>query len=84
MDPGSSFSFDKHYYDILFQNKGLFISDAALVTDTNSRRIVSQLQRSGSLFFPAFARSMRKMATIEVLTGINNGEIRENCRVVNP
>ncbi|XWS53693.1 hypothetical protein CRYUN_Cryun10bG0022400 [Craigia yunnanensis] len=82
MDPGSSLSFDKNYYDVLIQNKGLFVSDAALLTDRNSRRIVTQLQRSRA-FFTAFARSMRKMAAIEVLTG-NAGEIRENCRVVNP
>ncbi|XVF28440.1 hypothetical protein REPUB_Repub15cG0029500 [Reevesia pubescens] len=83
MDPGSALSFDKHYYDILIQKKGLFVSDAALLTNNNSRSIVTRLQRSRTLFFPAFARSMGKMAAIEVLTG-NAGEIRQNCRVVNP
>ncbi|XVF38617.1 hypothetical protein REPUB_Repub20aG0117800 [Reevesia pubescens] len=83
MDPGSARSFDKHYYDILLQKKGLFISDAALLTDNKSRQFVTNLQRSRDLFFSAFARSMTKMAAIEVLTG-NAGEIRQNCRVVNP
>ncbi|KAH1091283.1 hypothetical protein J1N35_018540 [Gossypium stocksii] len=83
MDPGSSRSFDKHYYHILRQNKGLLISDAALLTNKESESIVTRLQRSRGLFFAEFARSMRKMAAIDVLTG-NDGEIRRNCRVVNP
>ncbi|TYI64253.1 hypothetical protein E1A91_D09G075300v1, partial [Gossypium mustelinum] len=82
MDPGSSRSFDKHYYHILRQNKGLFISDAALLTNKELESIVIRLQRSRGLFFAAFARSMRKMAAIDVLTG-KDGEIRRNCRVVN-
>ncbi|XVF62690.1 hypothetical protein PTKIN_Ptkin09bG0028600 [Pterospermum kingtungense] len=83
MDPGSSLSFDKHYYDILRQKKGLFVSDAALLTDRSSNRIVFNLQRRPDMFYRAFAQSMKKMAAIEVLTG-TNGEIRQNCRVVNP
>ncbi|XVE82023.1 hypothetical protein DITRI_Ditri15bG0113600 [Diplodiscus trichospermus] len=83
MDPGSSLSFDNHYYDILRQNKGLLVSDAALLTNQNSRRIVTRLQRSPRSFFAAFAASMRKMAAVGVLTG-RKGEIRGNCRVVNP
>ncbi|XP_012452923.2 peroxidase 24 [Gossypium raimondii] len=83
MDPTSSLSFDNHYYDILLQKKGLFGSDAALLTNRNSRKIVTRLQRSRSSFFPAFAKSVKKMGAIEVLTG-NAGEVRQNCRVVNP
>ncbi|WRX21410.1 hem peroxidase - like 10 [Theobroma cacao] len=82
MDPGSSLKFDTHYYDVLLQNKGLFQSDAALLTDGHSRGLVTTLRRKRS-FFPAFATSMMKMGAIEVLTG-NAGEIRANCRVVNP
>ncbi|OMO53762.1 heme peroxidase, plant/fungal/bacterial [Corchorus capsularis] len=82
MDPGSALSFDPHYYEILLQNKGLFTSDAELLTDRYSRRKVIQLQRPRA-FFPSFAASMVKMGAIEVLTG-NAGEIRQNCRVVNP
>ncbi|XP_039058327.1 peroxidase 3-like [Hibiscus syriacus] len=83
MDPQSSLSFDNHYYDILLQNKGLFVSDAALLTDRTSNSAVIRLRRSPSSFFSAFAKSMKKMAAIDVLTG-NAGEIRQNCRVVNP
>ncbi|KAE8688368.1 peroxidase 24-like [Hibiscus syriacus] len=69
MDPECSLSFDTRYYNMLLQNKGLFVSDAALLTDRNSNRAVFRLQRSSSSFFSAFAKSMKKMAAIEVLTG---------------
>ncbi|EEF45459.1 peroxidase 24 [Ricinus communis] len=82
MDPQSSLTFDKNYYDILLQNKGLFQSDAALLENTQSARIVRQLKTSNA-FFAKFAISMKKMGAIEVLTG-NAGQIRQNCRVVNP
>ncbi|GAA0141603.1 peroxidase [Lithospermum erythrorhizon] len=82
MDPQSSLSFDNDYFNMLTKKKGLFISDAALLTDRRSARIVRQLQSPKS-FFRAFAISMINMGAIEVLTG-TNGEIRKNCRVVNP
>ncbi|KAG9147330.1 hypothetical protein Leryth_020579 [Lithospermum erythrorhizon] len=82
MDPQSSLTFDSDYFNLLTKNKGLFISDAALLTDRRSARIVRQLQSPRS-FFRAFAISMINMGDIEVLTG-TNGEIRNNCRVVNP
>ncbi|KAJ4722276.1 Peroxidase [Melia azedarach] len=82
MDPQSSLSFDSHYYKIVLQHKGLFQSDAALLTDGNSANIVSQLQNP-RVFFREFAESVKKMGAVEVLTG-NAGEIRKQCRVVNP
>ncbi|XP_055815180.1 peroxidase 24-like [Solanum dulcamara] len=82
MDPLSSTSFDSNYFNILLnQNKGLFQSDAALLTDTNSVNVVKKLQKNKDFFFE-FARSMMKMGAIQVLTG-NDGEIRKNCRVKN-
>ncbi|KAJ8565941.1 hypothetical protein K7X08_008517 [Anisodus acutangulus] len=81
MDPLSSTSFDSNYFNILTQNKGLFQSDAALLTDKNSARVVRKLQKNKA-FFSECAKSMRKMGSIEVLTG-NAGEIRKNCRVKN-
>ncbi|XP_038875951.1 peroxidase 24-like [Benincasa hispida] len=82
MDPRSSRSFDSNYFKILTQKKGLFQSDAALLTDVSSSRIVRQLQNPRA-FSLNFANSMLKMAAIEVLTGTNNGEIRKRCRFVN-
>ncbi|XP_065860130.1 peroxidase 24-like [Euphorbia lathyris] len=82
MDPQSSLSFDNNYFSVLLQNKGLLQSDAALVTDEESTKIVSQLQKSND-FVAKFAQSMKKMGAIQVLTG-DAGEIRTNCRRVNP
>ncbi|KAL4014854.1 hypothetical protein IC575_027072 [Cucumis melo] len=82
MDPRSSASFDSNYFKILTQNKGLFQSDAALLNNTSSSRLVRSLQNP-RFFSSSFARSMLKMAAIEVLTGNNNGEIRKRCRFVN-
>ncbi|KAM7463021.1 hypothetical protein LguiA_031142 [Lonicera macranthoides] len=39
MDPQSALSFDSHYFEALNQNKGIFISDAALLTDHRSARL---------------------------------------------
>ena len=82
MDPRSSRSFDSNYFKILTQHKGLFQSDAALLNDTSSSRLVRSLQNP-KVFSFSFASSMLKMAAIEVLTGNNNGEIRKQCRFVN-
>ncbi|KAG9136161.1 hypothetical protein Leryth_003778 [Lithospermum erythrorhizon] len=81
MDPHSSLSFDTNYFNILLKKKGLLQSDAALLTDKKSARIVRQLQ-SPRTFFRTFGISMINMGAIEVLTG-TNGEIRRNCRVIN-
>ncbi|GAU17600.1 hypothetical protein TSUD_341440 [Trifolium subterraneum] len=81
MDPNSSKKFDNDYYSILLQNKGLFISDATLLTTKQSRNIANELV-SQKTFFTEFAQSMERMGAIEVLTG-SNGEIRRTCSVVN-
>ncbi|WOG83357.1 hypothetical protein DCAR_0102532 [Daucus carota subsp. sativus] len=81
MDPQSSESFDTHYFTAVKQNKGLFQSDAALLTNTASSKIVDSLQKANT-FFSQFGKSMKNMGEIEVLIG-NAGEIRKNCRIVN-
>ncbi|TMW95608.1 hypothetical protein EJD97_008603 [Solanum chilense] len=82
MDPMSSTSFDSNYFNILInQNKGLFQSDAALLNDKDSVIVIKKLQDDNT-FFSEFAKSMKKMGAIELLTG-NAGEIRKNCRVKN-
>ncbi|XP_010250084.1 PREDICTED: peroxidase 3-like [Nelumbo nucifera] len=81
MDPQSAESFDNHYYVNLKQHKGLFHSDAALLTNKKSEKIVNKLLDQKA-FFKAFAHSMKKMGAIEVLTG-NSGEVRKKCTVVN-
>ncbi|MFS7922606.1 putative peroxidase [Helianthus anomalus] len=81
MDPNSSLSFDSDYYQALNQHKGLFVSDAALLTNSQSAS-VAKLLENPKLFFAQFALSMVKMGAVEVLTG-RQGEVRTNCRVVN-
>jgi peroxidase len=81
MDPNSSTNFDGNYYPILLQNKGLFISDATLLTTKQSRNIVNELV-SQNKFFTEFAQSMQRMGAIEILSG-SDGEIRKTCSVVN-
>ncbi|KAK7337379.1 hypothetical protein VNO77_17948 [Canavalia gladiata] len=81
MDPNSSNTFDSDYYSILLQNKGLFQSDAALLTTKVSRNIVNELVNQDK-FFTEFGQSMKRMGAIEVLSG-SAGEIRRKCSVVN-
>lgn len=81
MDPKSSFVFDSHYFKNVYQNKGLFQSDAALLTNAKSAMIAKLLQEPKE-FFSHFAKSMKKMGSIEVLTGFE-GEIRKQCHFVN-
>ncbi|KAK6930096.1 hem peroxidase [Dillenia turbinata] len=81
MDPGSSLSFDAHYYYNLKLNQGLFQSDAALLTDADASNLATELQDT-TKFFTEFAQSMVRMGAIQVLTG-TEGQIRKNCSVVN-
>ncbi|PNY02305.1 peroxidase 3-like protein [Trifolium pratense] len=78
---GGSGNFNSHYYPNLLQKKGLFQSDAALLTEDQSRGIAEELVNQNK-FFTEFARSMERMGAIEVLAG-SAGEIRIKCSVVN-
>ncbi|CAN6326783.1 unnamed protein product [Urochloa humidicola] len=75
--------FDNKYYVGLQNNLGLFKSDAALMTNATMKALVESFARSESTWKTKFAKSMIKMGQIEVLTG-TQGEIRRNCRVINP
>ncbi|XP_026444922.1 peroxidase 39-like [Papaver somniferum] len=81
MDPRSSFSFDTHYYKNLIQKRGLFESDASLVGNPFSAKLVNQFQNADA-FFAQFAKSMKKMGAMDVLAG-NQGEIRKTCHLRN-
>uniref|UniRef100_A0A3Q7EGR7 peroxidase n=1 Tax=Solanum lycopersicum TaxID=4081 RepID=A0A3Q7EGR7_SOLLC len=80
MDPGSSLTFDNNYFSVLKQQKGLFQSDAALLTNKGAKNIVDEMLIDGK-FFTEFSQSMKRMGAIGVLTG-SNGEIRKKCNVV--
>ncbi|CAL5208949.1 unnamed protein product [Lathyrus oleraceus] len=81
MDPGSSRTFDSDYYPNLLQKKGLFQSDAALLTQDQSTGIVEELVNQNK-FFTEFAQSMKRMGAVDILTG-SAGEIRIKCSIVN-
>lgn len=81
MDPGSVLSFDSHYYTVLKLHQGMFQSDAALMTESQSRGIVGELVDQGT-FFTEFAQSMKRMGAVGVLVG-TAGEIRKKCNAVN-
>ncbi|XP_024018138.1 peroxidase 3 [Morus notabilis] len=81
IDNNSSLDFDTNFYKILKENKGLFQSDAALLTNKVARNTVGELVDRDT-FFKEFAQSMKTMGAIEVLTG-TAGEIRNKCSAVN-
>ena len=65
------------------QNKGLLHSDAALLTNAETKSyICQQIKTKRSTFAQDFSASMSKMIKLGVLTG-NQGEVRKTCGVVN-
>ncbi|KAJ1265563.1 hypothetical protein BS78_08G085400 [Paspalum vaginatum] len=81
MDPGSPARFDAHYYVNLKLGRGLFASDAALLTDRRAAAMIHRLTRRG-YFLEEFRNAVRKMGRVGVLTG-DQGQVRRNCRAVN-
>lgn len=83
MDPGSFRTFDLSYYSLVLKRRGLFQSDAALLTDSRTKSFITQIL-NGNLknFYQEFAASMEKMGRVGVKTG-SAGEIRKHCAVVN-
>lgn len=82
MDPGSAKKFDVDYYTLVSKRRGLFQSDAALLTDSTTNAYVQLQRTSKSTFAKDFGVSMVNMGNIGVLTG-NSGEIRKKCYLVN-
>ncbi|KAL5713320.1 peroxidase [Ranunculus cassubicifolius] len=82
MDTITPTTLDNKYYTGLLQNKGLFTSDATLITNKQTRREVMVNAAAPSLWGMKFVRSMIKMGEIEILTG-KQGEIRRKCSLIN-
>jgi peroxidase len=84
MDPGSYKTFDISYYRHVSKRRGLFLSDAALLTDATTRDYVQRIAtgKFDGEFFRDFGESMIKMGNVAVLTGAE-GEIRKKCYVPN-
>ncbi|KAG6557615.1 hypothetical protein Mapa_000896 [Marchantia paleacea] len=74
--------FDRLYYKNVLGGRGVFITDSALITDSESRKIVRSFSKRRSTFFQEFAAAMVKMGNLGVLTG-TEGEIRKTCQFVN-
>ncbi|KAI9109695.1 hypothetical protein K1719_019325 [Acacia pycnantha] len=74
----SGTTFDNTYYSLILQGKGLFSSDEALLTNAQTKNMVSEFAASKGAFFRAFVKSMIKMSSL------NGGqEVRRDCRAVN-
>ena len=70
MDPGSRKTFDLSYYSHVIKRRGLFESDAALLTNSVTKaQIIELLEGSVEKFFAEFATSIEKMGRIKVKTG---------------
>ncbi|XP_020701141.1 peroxidase 1-like [Dendrobium catenatum] len=83
MDPGSFKTFDVGYFKQVSKRRSLFLSDEALLHDSETRSYVErQAMASPDEFFRDFAASMVKMGRLEVLTN-EKGEIRKRCGFVN-
>ena len=83
MDPGSFKTFDTDYYNLVSKRRGLFVSDATLLTNKQTKDyVLAQLSSKGSTFFEDFGVSMVNMGKIGVLTD-KSGENRKKCAFIN-
>ncbi|WVZ96656.1 hypothetical protein U9M48_042266 [Paspalum notatum var. saurae] len=83
MDLITPTTFDNKYYVGLTNNLGLFESDAALLTNATMKALVDAFVSNETAWKALFSSSIIKMGEIVELTG-TQGEIRLNCRVINP
>ncbi|KAL9316958.1 hypothetical protein ACSQ67_013475 [Phaseolus vulgaris] len=86
-DSATPFKLDNSFYKNLLQQKGLVHSDQQLFTnnstDKTTKNQVISYSRDMGQFKKDFADAMLKMSIITPLTG-SAGQIRQNCRLVNP
>ncbi|KAK7313974.1 hypothetical protein VNO77_39181 [Canavalia gladiata] len=73
--------FDNQYFKDLVAGRGFLNSDQTLFTFPKTRELVRFYSRHQSEFFKAFVEGMLKMGDLQ--SG-RPGEVRTNCRVVNP
>ncbi|KAJ3674916.1 hypothetical protein LUZ60_005532 [Juncus effusus] len=80
MDPGNPLNFNLDYFKVVWDNKGLFTADAALLNNNVTNAYVLKMFNAVSpdKFYDDFAESMIHMGRIDVLTG-TNGTIRGVC-----
>ncbi|EEF27512.1 Peroxidase 22 precursor, putative, partial [Ricinus communis] len=85
LDSATPDAFDNRYFSNLLSGKGLLQSDQELFSTpgADTAGIVTNFSTSQTAFFESFVVSMIRMGNLSVLTG-TDGEVRLNCRVVNP
>lgn len=75
------FIMDNQYYHGIVENRGLLTSDATLITNPKTKKLVFEfLEIRG--WQEKFATAMVRMGMIQVLTG-QEGQIRVKCNAVN-
>ncbi|XP_010671315.2 peroxidase 5 [Beta vulgaris subsp. vulgaris] len=74
---------DQSYYGNLLKHAGLFMSDQVLLDSQKTAQQAAIYAANGLIWQADFVKAMIKMSQIQVLTG-EQGEIRANCRVINP
>lgn len=85
MDPSGSFpgqTYDNGYFMQVKANKGVFTSDAALLTSSFAASLVAREASATSPFMKDFGISMQKMGTAAAPAGAVL-EVRKNCHFVN-
>ncbi|BFI36730.1 hypothetical protein MARPO_0106s0054 [Marchantia polymorpha] len=73
-------TFDHLYFKAVLNNKGLFQSDANLLTNPVGKELVTRYSKAGSSFSSDFAGAMTKMSNIQWAT---DGEVRRVCSIIN-
>lgn len=77
--------FDNNYYKNLRRGEGIIPSDQNLQSTPGSNQaLVKDFAQNQETFFRHFPLSTIKMGNIGVVTDRKKGQIRVNCRVVNP
>ncbi|KAL5543207.1 hypothetical protein UlMin_010917 [Ulmus minor] len=79
---GNSYKFTNSYYSNLLENKAVLGIDQQLKFGPTTADISNQTAYNFELFRKAFALSISRLGSFNVLTG-KEGQIRHNCRHIN-
>ncbi|KAI5010079.1 hypothetical protein ZWY2020_012216 [Hordeum vulgare] len=82
-DIATSGDLDGQYFENVLAGRVLFNSDWALIDDDQTRRMVEDNAMNQRRWAASFAAAMRKMSSLNALTGTAQGEIRKLCHVTN-
>nr|ABR23053.1 anionic peroxidase swpa7 [Ipomoea batatas] len=75
-------SFDNDYFSAVQRRSGVLFSDQTLYASAATRGMVNNYAMNQAMFFLHFQQAMVKMGRLDVKEG-SQGEVRQNCRVVN-